>query len=161
MLTVEDNKKFDWKNINLYDCLLGNVMDAIYTERIYEVLLKQIKGTPLEKLYDNVLEPAFNIFTDIELDGMLIDQEKLGVLEKQIQENIDVVKTKILSDPKIIGDINLNSTKQLGSLLYYGEGGYKLCPPDVTEKGEPSVSASTLQILKSIIEIELAKRSNG
>lgn len=161
MLTVEDNKKFDWKNINLYDCLLGNVMDAIYTERIYEVLLKQIKGTPLEKLYDNVLEPAFNIFTDIELDGMLIDQEKLGVLEKQIQENIDVVKAKILSDPKIIGDINLNSTKQLGSLLYYGEGGYKLCPPDVTEKGEPSVSASTLQILKSIIEIELAKRSNG
>lgn len=161
MLTVEDNKKFDWRNINLYDCLLGNVMDSIYTERIYEVLIKQINGTPLEKLYHNVLEPAFSIFSDIELDGMLIDQENLDRLDREIHSNIVAVKEKILSDPKILSDINLNSSKQLGALLYYGEGGYGLCPPDLTEKGEPSVAAATLQVLKAIIEIELEKRRNG
>lgn len=172
MLTVDNNKKFDWKNIPLEECLHGNAMDAHYTAKIYAHLLEELQTKKLEKLYENLISPATSIFAEMEFDGLLIDQEKLKSLKHDIEKKINDLSAGLLSCKFLPENPNFNSNNDLVKILFSlekGENGewevsdkfgFGLYPFSKTDKGQPQTNEETLVKIKEMVDREYSRRFN-
>lgn len=171
MLTVDNNKKFDWANISLADCLKGNAMDAHYTAKIYAKLLEELQEKKLEKLYENLISPATVIFRDMEYDGILIDQEKLQQLKGNMEAKLGAIKSDMLSCNGLPSNPNFSSSQDLIKILYSLERdketkewqvsndfGFGLYPFSKTDKDQPQTNEETLVQLKELVDKEYLKR---
>ncbi|MCC8089720.1 MAG: DNA polymerase I [Rikenellaceae bacterium] len=85
--------------------------------RLKEILWKDLEANQLTELYSNIEEPLIRVLASMEIEGIRIDIEglqeygrslegELYSLEKQIRE--------LAEEP----DINVNSSKQLGEVLF-------------------------------------------
>lgn len=157
MLGVNSPRTFDWANIPLQEGMLGNSLDAFFTLNLYNKFREDLAKEKVFTLLNSVIVPASEILTESEYEGMDIDTVELKNLDAEINKMLDGVKQKI-SEHKEVGDKNLNSTKDMIEILYTGEDGFKLYPPDRTGKDAPSVAAGTIELLLSIIKSELSKR---
>jgi len=158
MLTIDNPKTFDWANMSLSDCCLGNAMDTHFTFRLYELIIEKLEGNPVMNLIENIVMPSIENFAIMEYNGLEVDPEKLKVVGKQLS-NDNMWEEDLLYDCKgVTKTDNLSSNNDLIEILYTREGALELYPPDKTAKGKPSVSAPTLKILLEQIEKELSKR---
>jgi len=158
MLTVNNPKNFDWKNISLYDCCKGNAMDAYFTLKIFDLVEEKIEEINSQDIINKVLSPANIIFSEMEYSGLdvspsILDKVGRKLKDKNIKQNDDLYRF-----PQVNNTDNLASSKDLIEILYTREIGFRLYPPDRTEKEAPSVSAPTLKILLEHITEELSKR---
>ncbi len=121
-------KTFD--EVELKDAALYACEDAHATYQLTTILEKKIKEKDFEPLFCDVEIPLIEVLTEMELTGVKIDtaffhglsvefQGALGKLEKEIHE---------LSG----GPFNINSPKQLGSILF---DQLKLSQPKKTKTG--------------------------
>lgn len=157
MLTVKDPSTFDWKNIPLDVCILGNAMDTINTLRVYEMILELLRKENLEHFFETVLSPALELFAESEYEGVDIDVEMLSKLDSKLRlELLDLEDTIV----EIAGNknFNVNSDQQLARLMYEDENGFGLVPIKFTPKGNISVDAEVIKITKLIVTNELASR---
>ena len=158
MLTIDNPKTFDWANMSLSDCCLGNAMDTHFTFKLYELIIEKLEGNPVMNLIENIVMPSIENFAIMEYNGLDVDPEQLKVVGKQLS-NDNMWEEDLLYDCKgVTKKDNLSSNNDLIEILYTREGGLELYPPDKTAKGKPSVSAPTLKILLEQIEKELSKR---
>jgi len=158
MLTIDNPKTFDWANMSLSDCCLGNAMDTHFTFKLYELIIEKLEGNPVMNLIENIVMPSIENFAIMEYNGLEVDPEKLKVVGKQLS-NDNMWEEDLLYDCKgVTKTDNLSSNNDLIEILYTREGALELYPPDKTAKGKPSVSAPTLKILLEQIEKELSKR---
>lgn len=171
MLTVEDNKKFDWRTISLVDCMKGNAMDVHYTIKIFEKLKGELEDKKLLKLYEKLIAPAIPVFRDMEYEGFLIDVDELAKLKDQIKTKLDTLEKDLTNSKYIPPGVNLNSSQQLVQVLFsmvrdkktkewnvdrtYGFGLY---PFQMTEKGQPQTSDEVIVQLKDLVDEEYARR---
>lgn len=170
MLTVEDNKKFDWRAIPLADCMKGNAMDTHYTAKIYYKLLEELKDKKLERLYERLISPATTIFRDMEYEGLLIDTNKLAQLKRDILAKLEILSANLKSCPGLPPDINLSSSHHLVLALFSLEKddknewnineqyGFGLYPFAKTEKGQPQTNEETLVQLRDMVNEEYNRR---
>jgi DNA polymerase I-like protein with 3'-5' exonuclease and polymerase domains len=171
MLTVEDNKKFDWRNISLADCLKGNAMDTHYTAKIYYKLLEELQTKKLETLYERLISPATMIFRDMEYDGLLIDQKKLQELKADILAKLQTLEGKLKACKGLPPDINFSSSHHLVLTLFSLEReaagewtineqyGFGLYPFAKTDKGQPQTNEETMVQLRDMVNEEYRRRT--
>ena len=170
MLTVDDNKNFDWKAISLKDCLEGNAMDTHYTGKIYFKLLEELRAKGLEKLYDKLISPATIVFRDLEYEGMLIDPIKLQQLKLQIETKITELTEKLNASEGIPPGANFNSSHDLVKILFSLEKnenkewvineqfGFGLYPTSKTSTGQPQTNVESMTELKDLVDKEFSRR---
>ena len=158
MLTVRDGKNFDWANISLVDCVAGNAMDSHYTLKVFNVLQQKLKEMGVHKFYEKVLAPANTVFVEPEWEGLRVCPDKLKLVGKSLNDAIIDVHDSLYAFGQLDKEENLASTLDLRGIFYTKESGFGLYPPDKTEKGEPSVSKPTLDILLGQIKKELVSR---
>ncbi len=120
-IKIEDLIGKGAKQLKMDSVPIGKVLDyaaedADITYQLNEILWAKIKSEGLEKLYFDIEEPLIKVLTQMEFDGVMIDSNILGeyavLLEKEI-EGIELEIRKYAGD-----DLNINSPKQLGELLF-------------------------------------------
>ncbi len=90
--------------------------DAWITFKLYGVYSKQLTQNDLMDLFQKVEMPLFKVLSNMEMNGVYIDQEYLAKLSKKNQKTIAELTIKIY---EIAGyQFNLNSTQQLGKVLF-------------------------------------------
>lgn len=159
MLTVSNPKKFDWKNINLLDCLEGNALDSYFTYKLYKVLLKSLEEQDIGLLLEKLVSPLLSIFSEIELEGLDISETNLELLGKELKTQNITLEDNLYECKQVFNKDNLASDKDMIQILYTRDEGFALYPPNYTKKKEqPSTSAPTIKLLLSQIDDELKKR---
>lgn len=90
--------------------------DADATMRVYGRLREELQKDGLWKLYRKLTAPLADVLRNSRRHGMYVDLEKLDSIAERCEREIDLAEQKFF---KQIGhDINLNSAKQLGVVLY-------------------------------------------
>ena len=108
---------------------------------LYEIQARQLKETGLERIYSEIELPLSNVLRDMERAGFLVDADALETLGKTFRKRIGELTDEIGAMAGV--QINLNSPKQLGELLFEKLG---IRPPKKTARGY-STSAEVLEQL--------------
>lgn len=170
MLTVKNKKGFDWVNIPLGDCLRGNALDTYYTAKVFTRLYKELENSGLVNLYQNLISPLQKIFTEIEFEGLLISEEKLAELKKQLEHSIQEAQNEMI---KGFEGMNLGSARDLIKILFSMELkevqtengkekiwdinpdiGFGLYPVFMTDKDQPKTDEESLKAVRTMLEEE-------
>lgn len=162
----QDGKKTDWKNMPLALMARGNCLDAYFTLKIFKKLDKKLHELKMANLYDKLMVPAVEFFKDMELDGLLISNDKVEELGKQLKDDIVEKEDKLFGYSEVTKTYEITSTDDLIKILFSAdkkgnivEGGFNLYPPITSDKtGSPSTSAEALEILLEQLEEEINKR---
>ena len=80
------------------------------------VLTEELQKTDMMKLYEEIELPLCRVLFDMELSGVAIDQNQLEQFGQMLSQRIDACETLIYSYSD--SAFNINSTKQLGELLF-------------------------------------------
>ena len=160
MLSVKNNKTFDWAGMSLEDCLRGNALDAHYTLRIYEKLLDLITPQGSDKTMELLMVPLSETFAEVEFRGMEVSFDAIDDVGASIQSKIDAIREKLYSNRCVETEeepLNIKSTGDMIEILYDPKR-FGLYPPKVTGKNKPSTDKECLNSLISMIEEELESR---
>jgi DNA polymerase-1 len=90
--------------------------DADITLQIKNVMLPKIKSEGLLDLCNNVEFPLMEVLTTVEFNGVKIDTKMLADVSKEMEREADVICKKVYEYAG--GPFNIDSTKQLGDLLF-------------------------------------------
>ena len=107
------------------------------------VLRQELEKQGMQKLYDDVELPLCNTLYRMEKAGVAIDREQLIQFGEMLAQRIADCETLIYSYSD--GNFNINSTKQLGELLFDKLG----LPPVKKTKTGYSTNAEVLEKLKA------------
>ena len=90
--------------------------DADITLMAYNVLMPMLKDMGLEELFEKVEMPLVPVLMKMEMTGINVDREKLMVLSKLFEHQLDQLESSIYS---IAGEeFNIRSSQQLGKILF-------------------------------------------
>lgn len=125
---------------------LYHAHDLYYTRDLRFIFGKMLdKDWRIKKVFDYILMPCVNLFTEIEYDGVCIDTSKMADAEKFLRKELAEAKVQLEKFGKVD---NWGSTKQLAHLLFDKLG---IKPPVKTAKGNPSTSESALNQIDHLI----------
>lgn len=130
---------------NLQELGQYNCADADNTLRLFNIFVLEIaKFEKLYNLYKFVLMPMCKVIADIELLGILVDTGYINKLSKRYTNKIESILDVIHTDFPDSINVDLNSPKQLGVLLFD-----KLQYSSVkkTKTGQKSVDSEVLEKL--------------
>lgn len=93
--------------------------DSDVTYRLYEYL--QLALSPkLKKVFNELELPLIRLLGDMEMRGIILNNDKLSELSKEYEIKIDDIRKNLFS---LIGhELNLNSTQQLSQVLFEERG---------------------------------------
>jgi len=90
--------------------------DADITLRAYQVLRPKLEALGLMPLMDRVEMPLVSVLMEMEMAGVLLDQDLLHDLSKSLQHQLQLLEEQICS---LAGEkFNLQSSQQLGRILF-------------------------------------------
>lgn len=170
MLSVKDKKNFDYRNINLVDCLEGNALDTYFTLKIFKILEQKLDDRSLLPFYEYLISPLTGLLAEIEAYGLLISEPELDKLDIDILTKLDSILSEIHELDEIREEDNLASTINLMRILFslkknekkeycIVEGvGFGMYPPHQTEGGDPATHKEALGTLRDNLNTEIHKR---
>jgi len=144
--------------MSLVDCCEGNAADSYFTLKLFNLIEEKIKELGMGKIISKLIMPSLSMFSEMEYEGMRVSETKLKEVARQLSVSNIEEEDGLYGFPQVNPDDNLSSNKDLIDILYTREGGFEFYPPDRTATGSPSVSAPTLKILLSQIDLELERR---
>lgn len=115
---------------------------AASAEALYQPLLKKLEEQGSKNLYFEVELPLCRVLAQMEHDGVLVDKAALTAFGTMLGERIDACEKLIFGYAD--GEFNINSTKQLGELLFEKLG----LPPVKKTKSGYSTNADVLETLR-------------
>ncbi len=90
--------------------------DADMTLRLMQHIEPQLREKGLEKLMNEVEVPLIPVLAEMELTGILVDQEFLKRMGRDLEEQLKALETNIYES--VGHQFNINSPKQLGDILF-------------------------------------------
>lgn len=99
---------------NLSDILMFAKTQSF--EKAREYIFKTLKEKNLQRVYEEVEKPIINIVSEMSKTGILIDKKYFEKLSKEFHTELDKLTKKIYEQAG--EDFNINSPKQLGSILF-------------------------------------------
>ncbi|MBO6488140.1 MAG: DNA polymerase I, partial [Pelagibacteraceae bacterium] len=116
--------------------------DADVTFRLYELLKQRLDQEKLNRVYEVFEKPLVKILSQIEMNGIKVDNEYLKKLSKKFDDKIKKIEKGIYSIAN--KEFNIGSPKQLGEIIY---NELKIAKLKKTRKGSLATSASVLEDL--------------
>jgi len=116
--------------------------DADVTFRLYELLKQRLDQEKLNRVYEVFEKPLVKILSQIEMNGIKVDNEYLKKLSKKFGDKIKKIEKEIYSIAN--KEFNIGSPKQLGEIIY---NELKIAKLKKTRKGSLATSASVLEDL--------------
>lgn len=109
--TIDNNKEFLRKDeIDVISCYLKGVFYS------YDIVMKKLNDVNMLSLFNDIEMPLVETLASMEKTGMYIDKDKLNEFDIEITKNLNDLERSIY---ELAGEeFNLNSTKQLGSILF-------------------------------------------
>ncbi|MDX1762903.1 MAG: DNA polymerase I [bacterium] len=90
--------------------------DAEITYALYELLAPRLEEQNLDGLFHEIEVPLISVLARMEQTGVRIDTDFLGVMSREIGDDLDRLKKKIYG---LAGEeFNINSTQQLARILF-------------------------------------------
>ncbi len=120
--------------------------DADISLQLSSLLRGQLEEAGLLSLMEKVEFPLIPVLAELEMQGMRVDPQQLAKSSEELAKQIETIKQRL--DAEIGREINLNSPKQLGELLF---GELKLVDkPKKTRTGQYVTDEETLRKLVPI-----------
>lgn len=119
--------------------------DLYYTRKLKFIFKKRLeKDFEVNQVFNKVIMPCVNLFTEIEHRGFFIQKDKFNEAESYLRGEIQSAESELVKYiPKHYkGQINWGSPKQLAKLLFEDLG---IEIVEKTAKGSPSTSESVLK----------------
>ena len=116
--------------------------EATSIRTLRDTLLPKLKAQGMERLYYDIDLPLCRVLAQMEVAGVLVDAEALHKFGEMLAERIDACEKLIYGYAG--GEFNINSTKQLGELLFDRLG----LPAVKKTKSGYSTNADVLEKLK-------------
>lgn len=83
---------------------------------LYEILLKELEGAGLIKIFEEIETPLIPILDEMERNGFKINKEEIEKLDSFTKKEIEKLESKIY---KLAGvKFNINSTQQISEVLF-------------------------------------------
>ncbi|MGB1298986.1 MAG: DNA polymerase, partial [Psychrobium sp.] len=144
-------KQLTFNQIKISEAAPYAAEDADITLRLHHNLIERLDAEPsLRKLYDTIEMPLLPVLSDIERNGVLVDDTQLFAQSGELAIRIDELEQQAWS---LAGEeFKLGSTKQLQDILFSEE---KMALPVLkkTPKGAPSTNEEVLQELAHDYEL--------
>lgn len=119
--------------------------DADITLQIYTILKSKIEEQDLDNLLYNIELPLIYVLADMEYTGVSLDKNALQEFSKELSEELNKIEADIYKDAGM--EININSAKQVGELLF---NKLKIVDkPKKTKTGQYVTSEEILENLRS------------
>ncbi len=116
--------------------------DVSAVAALYPVLKEKLKAQGVETLYDEIEFPLCYVLAQMEADGVRVDKNALHDFGTMLSERISACENLIYSYSE--EKFNINSTKQLGELLFEKLG----LPPVKKTKSGYSTNVEVLEALR-------------
>jgi len=116
--------------------------DADVTFRLYKLLKQRLDQEKLNRVYEVFEKPLVKILSQIEMNGIKVDNEYLKKLSKKFDDKIKKIEKGIYSIAN--KEFNIGSPKQLGEIIY---NELKITKLKKTRKGSLATSAAILEDL--------------
>lgn len=134
-------------------------MDTIVTYDIHEALLDEMTKLGMTNLFFEITMPVAEVLIDLRFRGVKIDLDMMKTVAKELDVKIATANADLT---KLVGyEINMNSSKQMGKLLYETIGlpvlkrskktGAPSCDKETVEKllSNPEYKHPALSILRT------------
>jgi len=115
---------------------------AIYTLKLYSIFLKELEKDERINLFNNIEMPLLVLLSQMEINGIKLDTEKLLSFSKELEERIKNIEKE--AEDEVGHEFNIASYKQLQTVLF-DERGLK---PDKKNKTGFSTSSDVLEKLR-------------
>lgn len=92
------------------------IENSALLKAISEKLLKKISDFEMDELLNNIELPLAKVLASMEKEGMLVSKQSIEEYGKELEEKIKLLKESIIGE--VGHDFNLNSPKQLGTVLF-------------------------------------------
>ncbi len=92
------------------------VEDADITLQLKNVFLPQLKERAVEKVFSEVENPLVQVLTDMEFEGIRVDEDFLNRYSKELEEEARLAEESVYAQAGV--KFNLASPKQLGEVLF-------------------------------------------
>lgn len=107
---LDSNKKLDEKSKYL------SSIKSYCISNVKEKTQEKLKQISAMDLFDNIDMPTIEVLSQMQWNGMLVDESELTAFGEKLQSQLDIL-TKIIYE--MAGEeFNINSTKQLGQILF-------------------------------------------
>ena len=121
----------------------GALFSAVATvEALYEILLPKLREQGSDRLYFEIELPLCRVLAEMEHDGVRVDKDALSAFGEMLARRIAACEELIYAAAG--GEFNINSTRQLGTLLFETLG----LPPVKKTKSGYSTNVEVLEALK-------------
>ncbi len=134
--------KLNFSDIDLKKATEYAAEDSDVTLRLFNILKKRLDGEKLNKIYENFEKPMIEILSEMEINGIKVDENYLKALSKKFEERLKMIEGNIYSAAG--KKFNIASPKQLGEIIY---NELKIAKLKKTKKGSLATSASVLEDL--------------
>lgn len=134
-------------------------MDSYFTLKLFDLVEEKLEELDILPFVKKVLPEALENFAEMEYGGLVVSEDRLSTLAKELKELTLNQEDSLYFFDQIKKTDNLSSNNDLINIFYLREGSFEFYPPDKTVKGSPSVSAPTLKLLLEQINEELKRRS--
>jgi DNA polymerase I len=112
---------------------------------IYRKIQPEVEALKLTELYESIDLPLVRVLTEMESEGIRVDQAQLGVMSARMEQEIGALTEKIF---ELAGKtFNINSPQQLGKVLFED-----LNLPAPVKAGKGKVISTAADVLEQLSE---------
>ena len=141
-LTGSGKKQLSFAEVDIKKAAEYAAEDADVTFRLFKIFDERLKNEKLKHIYEIFEKPLVQILSQMETNGIKVDDIYLRKLSKKFEQQIEKIEKEIFSIAK--KNFNIGSPKQLGEIIY---NDLKIAKLKKTKKGSLATSANILEDL--------------
>lgn len=115
-VTGKGKNQIGFQNVPIESAVNYACEDADITYRAFRTFEPQIREQGLTPLMTTVEMPLVPVLASMEMNGILVDADKLKMLSSRFEQEMETLKQEIFDLAG--GPFNINSSQQLGSILF-------------------------------------------
>lgn len=144
--------KSNYKNFSYVPLELATqyaAADAHQTLQLYEKFSKGLEDLQMRELFEQIEMPLLSVLLEMEHEGIILDLEIIKAIDQRVSSELSQLRVQIID---LIGhefaDINLNSPKQLGELLFV-----HLKLPTIKKTTQKTAYSTDQEVLRDLAKI--------